>query len=127
MEKIVEGCKFFSKKIKCDLNTTAQECETAKASLTKYCSSKECQGDYGVFAFKTTKIILATTHALIDCLLKSRRISLSKSTRTRSWSSSGKKTMREAQISVKLGNIIRQVAYQVQLSRRKCSAVINDI
>ena len=46
MEKAVESCKLFTKTINCDLNTTAQECEDTKASFTKYCSNKECQGDY---------------------------------------------------------------------------------
>ena len=50
---------MFYKKINSDLNSTVQECEDTKVSLTKHCSSKECQGDYVVFMFlyKTTKII----------------------------------------------------------------------
>ena len=67
MDEIVESCRLFFKKTKYDFNTTAQECEATRTSLTKYCSNKECQGDYGVFVSKTTMIILATTHALIDC------------------------------------------------------------
>ncbi|KAJ7333655.1 hypothetical protein OS493_017199 [Desmophyllum pertusum] len=43
MEEIVESCKMFSKKINSDLNGTVQECEDTKVSLTKHCSSKECQ------------------------------------------------------------------------------------
>lgn len=70
MEKIVESCNFFSKKIKCDLNATAQECERTKTSLTKYCNSNECQGDYRVFLFKIIMIILTMAYALIGCLLK---------------------------------------------------------
>ena len=44
MEKILENCQLFAKKINCGLNDTAQECKDTKVSLTKYCSSKECQG-----------------------------------------------------------------------------------
>lgn len=43
MERVVENCKLFSKKVNCDLKV--QECEEAKASLSKYCSSKECPGE----------------------------------------------------------------------------------
>ena len=69
MEKIVESCKLFSTKIKCHLNTTAQECERTKTSLAKYCSTKECEGDYRVFLFKITMIVLTIVHALIGYLL----------------------------------------------------------
>ena len=48
MEKIVESCELFSKKINCDLhaNASAQECKETKISLIKYCSSQECKGIY---------------------------------------------------------------------------------
>ena len=67
---MVESCKLFSKKIKRHLNTTAQECERTKTSLAKYCSTKECQGDYRVILFKITMIVLTIAHALIGYLLK---------------------------------------------------------
>ena len=67
MDEIVENCRLFIKKTKCDFNTTTQQCEETKTSLAKYCSNKKCQGDYEVFVSKTTMIILATTHELIDC------------------------------------------------------------
>ena len=66
MEEIVESCRLFIKKTKSDFNTTVQECEQTKTSITKYCRNKECQGDYDVFVSKTTMIILATTHAMIN-------------------------------------------------------------
>lgn len=48
MEKIVETCELFSKKINCDLNASAsaQECKETKISVIKYCSSHECKGIY---------------------------------------------------------------------------------
>lgn len=46
MENIVESCKNFSKMVNCEFNTTTKECEEAKVSVIKYCSSKECQGDF---------------------------------------------------------------------------------
>ena len=59
MDEIVENCRLFFKKTKCNFNTTAQECEETKTSLTNYCSNKECQGDYELFVNKTTMTILA--------------------------------------------------------------------
>ena len=49
MERVVENCKLFSKKVNCDLKV--QECEEAKASLSKYCSSKECPGQWNKTTF----------------------------------------------------------------------------
>ena len=45
----MESCEIFSKNINCDLNASAavQECQDVKISLIEYCSSKECQGNYG--------------------------------------------------------------------------------
>ena len=44
----MESCDKFSKIVNCELNTTVKECEETKASVIKYCSSKECQGDYNL-------------------------------------------------------------------------------
>ena len=48
-ENIVESCKKFSNMVNCELNTSAKECEETKVSLTKYCSSQNCQGDFSLF------------------------------------------------------------------------------
>ena len=47
VENVVEGCNNFAKSvINCELNTTLKECEETKNALIKYCSSKQCQGDF---------------------------------------------------------------------------------
>lgn len=60
MEKIVENCQLFAKKINCGLNDTTQECEDTKVSFTKYCRSKECQGlnyiTLRVYVYKTNAV-----------------------------------------------------------------------
>ena len=112
MEKIVESCKLFSKLIKCDLNTTAQECERTKTSLAKYCSNKECEGNYRVFLFKITMIILTKAHALIGYLLKiDNNILFKNNTHVIVVYERELKSMTRVQISVKFRNIIRRVAY----------------
>jgi len=45
MENIVHRCEAFAKKIDCELNNTAKECEEGKTFMIKYCS-KECTGTF---------------------------------------------------------------------------------
>lgn len=44
MENIVQRCEAFTKRIDCELNDTAKECEEGKTFIIKYCSNKECTG-----------------------------------------------------------------------------------
>ena len=47
MENIAQRCEAFAKKIHCELNNTAKECEEGKTVMIKYCS-KECTGIFEI-------------------------------------------------------------------------------
>ena len=41
----MKSCEQFSEKIDCDL-ATPKECNDTKVAVVKYCSHKECAGEY---------------------------------------------------------------------------------
>ena len=50
----MQRCEEFTKKIDCELNNTAKECEEGKTFMIKYCSNKECTGIFKFHEFTLT-------------------------------------------------------------------------